>query len=258
MKPFTKNMFEDELAEFYDFMRTFRNYDLESKFADDVIKNFNPSAKNILDVFCGTGQHAIRMAQRGYTVTGIDASRDMLNVAQDKTHSAGVSVRYECADIKDFKPARRYDAAYCLGYTFLYMLTHTDVLEFFRTVSNALIQGGVLLVDFINGWSFLKEPERDKYFYQSKEVKIFQFEQATLNKKERLVHIEYCYLIDRNERNIKTIYAEEDLRIFFDDEVKSLMSTCKFEKVKSYGDYSTDDKESTNAPNVVIVAGQKS
>ena len=120
-----------------------------------------------------------------------------------------------------------------------------------------LVSGGVFVVDFINGWSFLKEPEKDKYFYESKGVKISQFEQVTLNKKQRLVHIDYRYLIERKNENIKTIYAEEDLRIFFDDEVELLMNMSRFEKVRSYADYSVGDKESANTPNVVIVVGQK-
>lgn len=256
MKPFTKNMFEDELAEFYDFMRNFRDYDLEAKFAADVISRSSPNAKNILDIFCGTGQHAIKMAERGYTVTGIDASRDMLNIAQSKTDSAGVLVSYECTDIKGFKPQEQYDASYCLGYTFLYMLTHNDVLDFFHTVSKVLVPGGMLLVDFINGWSFLKESERDKFFYQSEEVQISQFEQLTLNKKERLIHIDYCYLIDRFNGDVKTIYAEENLRIFFDDEVQSLMSMCGFENIRAYSDYSTEEN-STRDPHIVIVSGNK-
>ena len=73
MKPFTRNMFENELAEFYDLMRQYRNYESECDFADSVIKKRFPKANSVLDVFCGTGEHAIKMARRGYAVTGIDA-----------------------------------------------------------------------------------------------------------------------------------------------------------------------------------------
>ncbi len=55
VRPFKKNMFEDELAEFYDLMRRYRNYDLECSFADGIIRSRCPNAKNVLDIFCGTG-----------------------------------------------------------------------------------------------------------------------------------------------------------------------------------------------------------
>ena len=115
MEPFNKNMFEDELAEFYDLMRQYRNYDLECSFADATIRRARPYASRVLDIFCGTGEHALRMAQRGYAVTGIDASQDMLAVAQAKCEAAQVSVDYQRTDIFDFVHASQYDAAYCLG-----------------------------------------------------------------------------------------------------------------------------------------------
>ena len=257
MRPFSKNMFESELAEFYDLMRQYRDYDLESKFADIIIQNCYPNAKNVLDIFCGTGEHAIKMAQRGYVVTGIDASQDMINLAEEKTKKAGVSIDYHCTDIKNFIPTSKYDAAYCLGYTFLYMLTHSDVLDFFKIIHDILVPEGVFLVDFINGWSLIKGLDRDKYFYQNEKVKITQFEQLTLNKQERLIHIEYCYLLDYDNGHVKTISAEEDVRIFFDDEVQTLMNICGFNNIKSYGDYKLADKKSADVPNIVIVVGQK-
>ncbi len=257
MKPFKKNMFEDELAEFYDLMRRYRNYDLECSFADEIIQSRCPNAKNILDIFCGTGEHALRMAQRGYVVTGVDASQDMIAVAQGKNDTARVPVNYQCSDIAALEAAGQYDAAYCLGYTFLYMLSHTDVRNFFEMVHNALVPGGVFLVDFINGWSLMDGPGRDKRFHQSEEVRILQLEEVEVRKQQRLLHVEYCYLIDRDDGRIKTVFSEEDLRIFFDDEVQSLMAACGFSDVKSYGDYSAIDSESTDISRIIIAVGQK-
>lgn len=257
MKPFTRNMFETELAEFYDLMRQHRDYGLECDFADSIIQSRYPRARNVLDICCGTGEHAVRMAQRGYIVTVIDASPDMINLAEKKAEREGVSIDYHCTDIKNFVHTNKYDAAYCLGYTFLYMLTHTDAMDFFKTIHGALVSEGVFLVDFINGWSLVTEPTRDKYFYQDEKVNIFQFEHTSVNKEERLMHIEYCYLIDRNDGNVKTIFAEEYLRIFFDDEVQMLMNISGFKNIQSFGDYTIDDKKSVDVPNIVIVVGQK-
>lgn len=257
MKPFAKNMFESELAEFYDLMRQYRDYDTECKFADSIIQKHYPNAKNVLDTFCGTGEHAIRMAQRGYIVTGIDASHDMINVAKEKTDRAGISVNYQCTDISNLKSANKYDAAYCLGYTFLYMITHADALDFFKIIHDALMPEGVFLLDFINGWSLIKEFTRDKYFYQNEKVKISQFEQPTLNKRKRLVHIEYCYLIDYSDGNVKTIFTEENVKIFFNDEVQTLMNMGGFKNVQSFNGYTMDNKESDDIPYIITVVGQK-
>jgi len=41
-------------------------------------------SKNILDIGCGTGRHAMELAKRGYRVTGIDLSENQLERARQK------------------------------------------------------------------------------------------------------------------------------------------------------------------------------
>lgn len=48
--------------------------------------------KSILDIGCGTGRHAIELARRGYSVTGIDLSASQLERAGQKAKEAGVCV----------------------------------------------------------------------------------------------------------------------------------------------------------------------
>ena len=49
-----------------------------------------PSGSSILDMGCGTGRHAIRLAQEGYHVIGVDISQAMLDQARAAAQKAGV------------------------------------------------------------------------------------------------------------------------------------------------------------------------
>ena len=52
----------------------------------------------VLDVGTGTGRAAIGLAKAGASVTGVDASRPMLDVARKRAEEAGAAVRFDVAD----------------------------------------------------------------------------------------------------------------------------------------------------------------
>jgi ubiquinone/menaquinone biosynthesis C-methylase UbiE len=69
---------------------------------------------SILDVGCGTGRHSIELTKRGYDVTGIDLSSEMLARAADAAKAAGVDVNWIHSDATKFSLPGKYDAAVCL------------------------------------------------------------------------------------------------------------------------------------------------
>ena len=95
---FSHNMLESELAQYYDVMHQYRDYSQECQFTHELIQRYYPGAEHVLDIGCGTGRHAIEMAQRGYCVTGIDKSQDMINIAEEKAEKAGVAADFRHVD----------------------------------------------------------------------------------------------------------------------------------------------------------------
>ncbi len=69
----------------------------------------------ILDVGTGTGRAALALARRGASVTGVDASAEMLRVAQDRAVASGVTARFEVGDAHALSFAdRAFDSAVSL------------------------------------------------------------------------------------------------------------------------------------------------
>ena len=69
----------------------------------------------ILDVGTGTGRAAIALASRGGIVTGVDASAEMLAVAERRAADAGVAVTFTRGDAHGLAyPDRSFDAVVCL------------------------------------------------------------------------------------------------------------------------------------------------
>ena len=50
--------------------------------------------KDVLDVGCGNGRHAIELARRGYRVVGIDVAALFLNQAREAAKTSGLDIEF--------------------------------------------------------------------------------------------------------------------------------------------------------------------
>ena len=80
----------DELAKYYDLIHENKNYEKESAYINGLIQKYNPSAKTILDIGCGTGNYAFAMQKLGYEVEGVDSSSQMIDIANSNNHKMTV------------------------------------------------------------------------------------------------------------------------------------------------------------------------
>jgi cyclopropane fatty-acyl-phospholipid synthase-like methyltransferase len=80
----------------------------------------------LLDLACGTGTMAIRMAEQGYEVTGVDIIAEMIAWAQQKALKEGVSIDWKVADARTFHLQKRFSFIYMLGNAFQHFLTRED------------------------------------------------------------------------------------------------------------------------------------
>lgn len=68
---------------------------------DFSLLHFPVATNQILELACGTGALAVEFAQKGFDVTGLDLSEEMLTLASDRGLQAGVSVNWIAGDMLD-------------------------------------------------------------------------------------------------------------------------------------------------------------
>ncbi len=101
----------------------------------------------VLDLACGTGTVATLLAQRGYEVTGVDRSGEMLEVARAKAREAGVEVDFLQRDMVRLQMVRRFDLVLCLYDSLNYLLNQCELEAAFAAVAQLLNVDGVFLFD---------------------------------------------------------------------------------------------------------------
>ncbi|MCY3781666.1 MAG: class I SAM-dependent methyltransferase [Chloroflexi bacterium] len=102
-----------------------------------------PTGTAILDLCCGTGQLARELTGRGYKVTGVDGSEQMLQYARLNAPKA----RFSNADARFFQLPVDFALVFSTYDSLNHLLTLDDLAKVFRSVYNHLQTGGVFIFD---------------------------------------------------------------------------------------------------------------
>ncbi|PIQ83248.1 MAG: hypothetical protein COV75_08570 [Candidatus Omnitrophica bacterium CG11_big_fil_rev_8_21_14_0_20_63_9] len=125
------------------------NTDVECDFIESCLKTYAPAgAKRLLDIGCGAGRHMFNLAQRGYQMTGIDPSPEMIAYVQDGAKQLKLPVTVSIGDLRNLQVSGTFDAAYCFMDTFRFLLTNDEIRAHLQAVANVLAPGGLYLTDF--------------------------------------------------------------------------------------------------------------
>ncbi|HEV8702193.1 MAG TPA: class I SAM-dependent methyltransferase [Candidatus Polarisedimenticolia bacterium] len=100
----------------------------------------------VLDVPCGAGRHALELASRGFAVTGVDLSKEQIDLARAGAASSGLNVDWRQADMRDLPWRSEFDAACCFGNSFGY-IEPAGLREFVGAISRALKPGARFVLD---------------------------------------------------------------------------------------------------------------
>ena len=169
MEPLPSTEFYDRLARAFDVMTDWpARLAFEMPFIQRTLNQHN--ARSVLDTACGTGWHAIALAQRGYTAAGCDASRAMIERARTNAAQAGVNVRFETADFGrlDLFPGK-FNAVLCLGNSLPHLLSREELVAAFGQILGRLERGGVVILHNLNYDLRLKTKPR---FFSASGVRI--------------------------------------------------------------------------------------
>jgi SAM-dependent methyltransferase len=104
----------------------------------------------VLDLACGPGRHAIRLAERGYEVTGVDSSAEFLAAARAAAAARGLtSIEFVEGDMRALTFERRFDAAVNLFTAWGYFDDDTNQ-RVLHSVAAALRPQGRFVLDVMN------------------------------------------------------------------------------------------------------------
>ncbi|HVV27180.1 MAG TPA: class I SAM-dependent methyltransferase [Rhizomicrobium sp.] len=192
-------------------------------------------AAKLLDLGCGTGNHAIPLAQRGHRVSGVDLSEAMLIQARDKASAAGISANtdFYLGDVRDIRlSAGKFDAAIMMFAVLGYQQTDDDVLAALRTARAHITTGAPFIFDVWYGPGVMadKPGPRERIIEQDGE-RIVRRTDSILDERNHLCTVRFNLEIWRHEKMIDQIREEHRMRFFFPDELEHFAEKSGFSLV---------------------------
>ena len=160
-----------------------------------AILGTSSSQETLLDAGCGSGILSRQLHDNGFSVTGVDMSKEMIEIA--KEYCRGFPIQLVCSDILDYKPLSKFDfviGSFLMGY-------FDDLTRLLKKLNAFLNDEGRLLLSGIHPIrSGAESSQNDKYTIENYFVKK-TYRTQLLDNTDRLEI--YCHTLETISNAVK-------------------------------------------------------
>lgn len=212
-------------------------------FIDALIARLDPAAgASMLDLGCGAGRHARRLATHGFDVTGLDLSAD--SIRQASTH-ADERLRFARHDMRVPFGFETFDYVLNLFTSFGYFDRAEDHLAVVRNIAAALRPGGALVLDYLN----VTVAEAQLRPYETLERDGVRY---AISRRSDAAHI--YKLITVSGGRSTAIAHEERVAKFGLEDFRLILALYGLDIEAVYGDYAFGSFDPRSSPRLIVVA----
>ena len=240
-------MIYDLIAPIYDEINKEIDYSSWADFIESVVDaNSNTRPELVLDLGCGTGSMTLELGKRGYDMTGVDISVEMLDIARERACEDGLSDKmlWLCQDMTEFELYGTVDLAVSCLDCLNHLTKPSELDECLALVHNYLIPDGLFIFD-VNGKAKFENVYADRSYVMETEGAMCIWQ----NDYNPRTHLCDFYITLFNEEG--GTYARYDElqreRMYPLVTLKKKLVSAGFEFIGAYSDYSftpaTDDDE---------------
>lgn len=245
-------------ARYYDLLYRDKDYAGEANFVFDLIQTHAPQAKTVLELGCGTGVHASLLAEKGYSVHGIDLSDAMLEAAQTRRSGLPIAqaakLQFSQGNVQTVRLNQTFDVVLSLFHVVSYQATNDALEATFETAKRHLKPGGIFLFDCWYGPAVLSHlPAVRVKRLENEAVEVTRISEPTIDFNQNTVDVHYQVLIrDRLTGAVEELQEVHRMRYLFQPEVNLLFSHYGFTHL-AVGEWMTHQQAGSNSWNVYFV-----
>ncbi len=248
----THAVFGRDYAAAYDELYRDKDYLAECDLIENVFRLYGQSAtRRVLDLGCGTGGHAVVLAERGYHAVGVDRSADML----ERARTRGSSARFELGEIGSIDLGETFDAVLMMFAVLGYQVANSDLQAALATARRHLRQSGLFFGDFWYGPAVLgQRPSERVKVIDTSTGQVIRVAAGELDTRRDLCMVRYHVWRIEADRVTAEAREQHPMRYFFAPELELYLSNAGFELVRLGAFPNLDDDVGDQTWNVALVA----
>jgi 2-polyprenyl-3-methyl-5-hydroxy-6-metoxy-1,4-benzoquinol methylase len=210
-----------------------------------IIKHIEiPIKGKVLDLACGPGRHSLLFARKGFDVTGIDLSENLLRVAESSSRKEKLKIQFIKADLRNIELTEKFDLVVNLFTSFGFFEKDEDNFSIFRTASDVLKPGGYFVFDFLNSTfvenNLVRESSENKL-----NEKIIQKRRIEGDRVIKDIIIQY-------NGTVKTFY--ESVKLYRWQKLHEVIKENGLAIKNTFGDFTGSDFMEATSPRIIIIA----
>lgn len=218
------------------------NYEHIADYIENIFTHYDIAPSLVCDLACGTGNVTIPLSRRGYDMTGIDLSEDMLNVAREK--SEGLDILYLNQNMANIDMYGTMGAFLCMIDGINYVITPKSLLKLFTRLKTCFMDPDALFIFDISSRYKLSSVIGNNTFIHS-ENDVFYSWQNTYSEKNSLCDMLLNFFVKGQngyerfeERHIQRAYSVKELTY--------LLKRAGFSMIDTYEAMTFDRPKSTS------------
>ena len=228
-------MIYDLLAPFYDAINADIDYEKWADFIEKILKKECKSRPElVLDLGCGTGRMTLELARRGYDMTGIDYSPEMLDIARSAAEEEGHDILWLCQDMREFELYGTVDAAVCCLDCINHLESFEELEKCFSLIHNYLIPDGILIFDVTGKYKF--ENIYADHTYAMEEDGAMCVWENFYDPDSKICDFYITLFKECSDGRYERYDESQSERMYTLDEIKTALEKCSMEYLGAYGD----------------------
>ena len=238
-------------SSYYDLIYQNKPYQKEADFIGSLIAEYG-KGNRVLELGCGTGKHARLLCNKGFKMTGVDLSKDMLDIAREQS---GSDISYVCGDLRNLSlnDTDKFDVVIAMFDVVSYLPTNKDIEKMLANISQYLRKGGVLIFDAWYGPAVLHlRPYTRIGRWQNNEVSITRISDPDMDYNNNICTVNYEIFIEQNNASISKLKEKHPMRYFFLPELDQLFNANGYSRLKSM-EWFTSNEPSENIWSILHV-----